>query len=309
MSTIKTINVIHPSGSTNNIVNDASGNITVGNNATVTGGLTITGTLTGSTGVMNIGSGQLYKDASGNVGIGNTSANVNDQVGGIRPLLVSGSDSATTISGSLAALIIGNANTTTSNTSQLGFAALTGVNSTYFTSAAINCVFGARTNGQYPTGQLVFSTSTSLNSAPTEKMRLDNNGNLLVGTTSQLASSKVSVSSGTANATTYNTAATQGGSTLTVQQQSTTSVSTSATTLLTPGQFGSFCLVFGSDGTNRFMDVVLFSIGTGTLNVISSLNASGSPGARTYTQSSSTLRLAMASGTYTVQVSALSMSG
>ena len=54
-------------------MNDASGNITVGNNATVTGGLTVTGTLTGSTGVMNIGSGQLYKDASGNVGIGTSS--------------------------------------------------------------------------------------------------------------------------------------------------------------------------------------------------------------------------------------------
>ena len=54
-------------------MNDASGNITVGNNATVTGGLTVTGTLTGSTGVMNIGSGQIYKDASGNVGIGTSS--------------------------------------------------------------------------------------------------------------------------------------------------------------------------------------------------------------------------------------------
>jgi hypothetical protein len=31
---------------------------------------TYTGTLTGSTGVLNIGSGQIYKDASGNVGIG-----------------------------------------------------------------------------------------------------------------------------------------------------------------------------------------------------------------------------------------------
>lgn len=37
MSTLKTINVIHPSGATTNIVNDASGNITVGNNITVTG--------------------------------------------------------------------------------------------------------------------------------------------------------------------------------------------------------------------------------------------------------------------------------
>ena len=36
--------------------------------------LAYTGTLTGGTGVVNLGSGQFYKDASGNVGIGTTSA-------------------------------------------------------------------------------------------------------------------------------------------------------------------------------------------------------------------------------------------
>ena len=35
--------------------------------------LTYSGTLTGGTGVVNIGSGQIYKDASGNVGIGTSS--------------------------------------------------------------------------------------------------------------------------------------------------------------------------------------------------------------------------------------------
>jgi preprotein translocase subunit SecF len=100
-----------------------------------------------------------------------------------------------------------------------------------------------------------------------------------------------------------------GGSTATIQNQGTTSVSTSATTILTAGQYGSFCLVFGSDGTNRFMDVVLFGLGTGTVNVISSLSVAGSPSARTYTQSSSAYKLAMASGTYTVQVVAFTMSG
>ena len=39
---------------------------------TVSGNLTVSGTLTGSTGVMNIGSGQLYKDASGGIAIGGT---------------------------------------------------------------------------------------------------------------------------------------------------------------------------------------------------------------------------------------------
>ena len=42
------------------------------NNYQVTN-FTYTGTLTGSTGIMNIGSGQIYKDASGNVGIGTSS--------------------------------------------------------------------------------------------------------------------------------------------------------------------------------------------------------------------------------------------
>ena len=37
---------------------------------TVTGALAYTSTLTGSTGIVNLGSGQVYKDASGNVGIG-----------------------------------------------------------------------------------------------------------------------------------------------------------------------------------------------------------------------------------------------
>jgi hypothetical protein len=46
--------------------------------------LAYTGTLTGSTGILNIGSGQLYKDASGNVGVGTSSpAQKLDVVGNI----------------------------------------------------------------------------------------------------------------------------------------------------------------------------------------------------------------------------------
>jgi len=49
MSTLKSINIIHPSGSTTNIVNDSSGNITVGNNLTITGSISgnpnVSGTL------------------------------------------------------------------------------------------------------------------------------------------------------------------------------------------------------------------------------------------------------------------------
>jgi hypothetical protein len=45
MSTLKSINVIHPSSAVNNIVNDASGNVAVGNNLTVAGTSSFTGTL------------------------------------------------------------------------------------------------------------------------------------------------------------------------------------------------------------------------------------------------------------------------
>ena len=44
--------------------------------------LTYTGALTGGTGVINIGSGQLYKDASGNVGIGTSSPSTKLTVAG-----------------------------------------------------------------------------------------------------------------------------------------------------------------------------------------------------------------------------------
>jgi hypothetical protein len=46
MSTLKSINVQHPSSATINIVNDSSGNVTVGNNLTVTGTSTLTGAAT-----------------------------------------------------------------------------------------------------------------------------------------------------------------------------------------------------------------------------------------------------------------------
>ena len=119
-----------------------------------------------------------------NVGIGTSNNNVFDQVGAARPLVVQKSDTSTTIAGSTASITISNSDTTTNNTAQLNFAAITGANTNQYSSAIISAIFGARTNGQYPTGQLVFSTSTSLNAAPTEKMRIDSSGNVGIGTSS-----------------------------------------------------------------------------------------------------------------------------
>jgi hypothetical protein len=118
-------------------------------------------------------------DSSGNVGIGTTSLDILDQAGASRPLVVKRSDSSTAINSSTASIAIVNGDTTTSNTAQLNFAAITGANTSGYSSAVISCIFGARTNGQYPTGILTFSTSTLLNAAPTEKMRIDSSGNLL----------------------------------------------------------------------------------------------------------------------------------
>jgi hypothetical protein len=135
-------------------------------------------------------------------------------------------------------------------------------------------------------------------------------GNTGVGVAGGINGARLSVSSGTANATTYKVFATQGGSTVQYQQQKTTSVSTSATIILTPGDgpFAGLALVFGHDGSgNRFIDLVMFSVGTGTVNVINSLTASGTPAARTYSQGSSAYQLAMASGTYTVEVMIIGM--
>ena len=46
MSTLKSVTIVHPSSAVDNIVNDASGNVAVGNNLTVAGTATVTGNTT-----------------------------------------------------------------------------------------------------------------------------------------------------------------------------------------------------------------------------------------------------------------------
>lgn len=115
--------------------------------------------------------------------IGTSTNNVFDNVSSARSLIVQSSSSATTPGSSTNSLTICNSDTTTNNVSQINFAAITGASTNQYSSAWIAAIHGARTNGQYPTGALAFGTTTTLNNAPSEKMRIDPAGNLLVGTT------------------------------------------------------------------------------------------------------------------------------
>ena len=126
---------------------------------------------------------RMTLDTVGNLSTGTSTNNVFDQVAGARALLIQKSDTSTTVGGSLASITIANADTTTSNTAQLNFAAITGASANQYSAAVISCIFGARTNTQYPTGSLAFLTSTSLNSAPSEKARIWASGGVSIGNT------------------------------------------------------------------------------------------------------------------------------
>jgi hypothetical protein len=114
-----------------------------------------TGTLTGGTGVVNIGSGQVYKDASGNVGIGTNLPQGKFNVGGGRSNFGANSETYSIGLGYTQARV---------NSGQ-----------TYYIGATDSA-----------TPDLVFS-----NAAGTERLRLDNSGNLLAGGTSNPNSGRI----------------------------------------------------------------------------------------------------------------------
>lgn len=81
--------------------------------------------------------------------------------------------------------------------------------------------------------------------------------------------------------------------------QTTTGVAAVATSIFTTTGDGTILTVCGSDGTNRFSDLVSFGLAD-TPAAISTHTSAGAPAARTYTRSGSALQLAMASGTYAI---------
>jgi hypothetical protein len=123
------------------------------------GNLAYTGTLTGGTGVVNLGSGQFYKDASGNVGIGTTSPS--------QKLVVA--DSAATY-------------IQASNTS--------GTPSNIFVGAAGGDNVIISRDGTTGDKSLLFYIGLA------ERMRLDSSGRLLVGTAAASNTNGVKITNG-----------------------------------------------------------------------------------------------------------------
>jgi hypothetical protein len=153
-----------------------------------TGNQSYTGTLTGGTGVVNLGSGQFYKDASGNVGIGTSSPNGKLEVVGVSAAnndargLIYAADTTAFASG------VGGGIT---------FRAKYNTAGTYFDAGNIKGIKENATDGNFA-GALVFSTHVN-GGSPTERMRIDSSGNLLVGTTdATLATSGFAIIPGSA---------------------------------------------------------------------------------------------------------------
>jgi len=172
-SKLKLTELLHPDSTVAAITINADNSVTIPTQSTTN--LAYTGTLTGGTGVVNIGSGQIYKDASGNVGIGTTTTSSG------RLSVVAGTGTTGN------SLFLSNLDGTYNPFAQIQHNGINGVkfsNSSSFGGTAGNLTIE-------PASNLIFSPGQ------TERARIDSSGNLLVGTTSSPAfTSKLRVNGG-----------------------------------------------------------------------------------------------------------------
>ena len=147
----------------------------------------------------------LFVDAAGEqVMVGTSNGSLFNAEGTAAAFTVAGSDtSTTTIGNGGAAINIVQTNGTAGNTSGLHFSRQDTDGTPNYSGAAIVAQFpDAQATGQYPKGRLVFNTSSTANAAPSEKMRIDPDGSVIIGATSIIETNailncKMSQSAGT----------------------------------------------------------------------------------------------------------------
>jgi hypothetical protein len=125
----------------------------------------------------------VLSTANSQVGIGTDNMQIFNSVGGSSGLVVTGVSSSTAILGNtLSNITIANGDGTADNTAALHFAREdTDGNPNYAGASVVSQFKETQVTGQYPKADLAFLTSTAANNAPSEKMRIDAAGNVVIG--------------------------------------------------------------------------------------------------------------------------------
>ena len=158
-----------------------SANLTFDGSTLTTLNSAYTGTLTGGTGIVNLGSGQFYKDASGNVGIGTSSPTTYDG----KVVVVKTSAGTET-----AAMSLVNSDNSANTAVSLGFSPNANIDLARIT--AIRTTSGGLTD-------LAFKTYGGSPNQLREQMRITSAGAVLVNTTSTTGSTRMVVADATGN--------------------------------------------------------------------------------------------------------------
>ena len=138
-------------------------------------------TYAGTSGLLQ-DSANLTYDASGDLLVGTTlnNAYINGTTQAVYRGIFSKANSSTAFDSVIGQLAIDNLNTTANNYSQIAFTTSDGANRVV--TAGIYAQITARSSANWTTSNLQFHTG-DVGSPPAEKMRIDNVGNLLLGTT------------------------------------------------------------------------------------------------------------------------------